>query len=70
MSYNLLILVLSILSSMTSFGEIYLAASSREMTPFHVTNSLINYWQKFPKDLTFFFLRVFLEFLFAPSPFF
>ena len=30
----------------------------------------MNCWQKFPKDLTFFFLDTFFEFLLAPGPFF
>lgn len=55
---------------MISLGEIYLAASSSEITPFHVTNSLMNCWQKLPSDLTFFFFDSFFEFLFVLTPFF
>ena len=39
--------------SSISLYEIYLAASSREITLFHVTNKPMNYWHKIPKDLSF-----------------
>ena len=43
---------MSFYSSM-SFWDICLAASSREITLFHVTKSPMNYWQSIPNDLSF-----------------
>ena len=53
MSYSLLILVFSFCSSM-SFFEICLAASSREITLFQLTNKPMNCLHKMPNDFSFF----------------
>ena len=57
MSYNLLIFVFNFCSSMFNL-EICRAASSREMTFFHVTKRPINCQQRMPRDLSFLYLLV------------
>ena len=74
-SYSLLILVFSFCSPLSSTlsgisqSDIFLAASSRLRTCFHVTNRWMNCWQRIPRDFSFlyFFCLLPLPILIKPD---